>query len=174
MWIVIDGYNLIRRSPLLAPLDRRDLGEGREALLAALVAYRRLKGHRITLVFDGRERGGVSVQVAPVAGVQVVFSSRGERADEVILRLVQKAPGGSVVVTSDRALALAIGRTGAVVFSAEEFEERLERALREEDGAAACEDEEPTSEATGPRKMKGAARRPSKQARRRITALGRL
>ena len=107
MWIVIDGYNLIRRSPLLAPLDRRDLGEGREALLAALVIYRRLKGHRITLVFDGRERGGVSVQVAPVAGVQVVFSSRGERADEVILRLVQKAPGGSVVVTSDRALALA-------------------------------------------------------------------
>lgn len=174
MWIVIDGYNLIRRSPLFAPVDRRDLGEGRETLLAALVAYRRLKGHRITVVFDGRERGGARVQVAPVAGVQVVFSSRGEQADEVILRLVEKAPGGSVVVTSDRALALAIGRTGAVVLSAEEFEERLDRALREEDGGAACEDDEPTSEATGPRKVKGAARRPPKRARRRMTTLGRL
>ncbi len=174
MWIVIDGYNLIRRSPLLAPLDRRDLAEGREALLAALVAYRRLKGHRITVVFDGRERGGASIQGAPVAGVQVVFSSRGERADEVILRLVEKAPAGSVAVTSDRALALAIGRAGAVVLSAEEFEERLDRTLRKEDGGGACEDDEPTSEATGLRKVKGAARRPSKRARRRITTLGRL
>ena len=176
MWIVVDGYNLIRRSPKLASLDRRDLGEGRDALLGALGVYRRLKGHRITVVFDGWERAGGGEQATQVAGVRVIFSRRGDRADQAILRLVEKAPAGAVVVTSDRALAEAAGRTGAVALSAEEFEERLERALREggEDGAE--EEDEAASEALrpGPRKMKGAARRPSKRARRRSIALGRL
>jgi len=174
MWIVIDGYNIIRRSPRLAPLDRRDLGEGRDALLAALSAYRRVKGHRITVVFDGWERGGASEQAALVAGVRVVFSRRGERADQAILRLVEKTPAGSVVVTSDRALGNEAEQKGAVVLSAEEFEEPLNRALREEDDGGSQEDDEPTSEALGPRKMKGNARRPPKRARRRITTLGRL
>ncbi len=173
MWIVVDGYNVIRRSPIFAALDRRDLEEGRAALLTALGDYRRLKGHRITVVFDGWQRGGVGEQASLIAGIRVVFSRRGERADQTILRLVEKQ-SGTIVVTSDRALAQAVEQTGALVLSAEEFEERLERALRQDDGPAAQEDTEATSEALGPRKMKGAARRPSKRARRRITILGRL
>ena len=174
MWIVIDGYNVIRRSPLLAPLDRRDLKEGRDALLASLGAYRRLRGHRITVVFDGWGQSRAGEQAAQVAGVRVVFSRSGERADQVILRLVEKAAAGSVVVTSDRALAQEVALTGAVVLSAEEFEGRLDRALREGNGESAEEDDEPTSEALGPRKLKGAARRPTKRARRRITTIERL
>ena len=174
MWLVIDGYNVIRRSPRLAPLDRRDLEEGRDALLAALSAYRRVKGHRITVVFDGWERGGISQKTAKVDGVRVVFSGRGDRADQAILRLVEKAPAGSVVVTSDRALGNEAERKGAVVLSAEEFEERVTRALDEGDDGDSQEDDEPTSETLGPRKMKGAARRPPKRAKRRIIALGRL
>jgi len=174
MWIVIDGYNVIRRSPLLAPLDRRDLKEGRDALLAALGAYRRLKGHRITVVFDGWGQSGSSEQAALVAGVRVIFSRSGERADQVILRLVEKAAAGSVVITSDRALAQEVALTGSVALSAEEFEERLDRALTEGNGESAQEDDEPTSEAPGPRKRKGAARRPSKRAKRRMRTLGRL
>lgn len=174
MWIVIDGYNVIRRSPTLAPIDRRDLEEGRNALLAALGAYRRLKAHRITVVFDGWDRGGTLGDSTMVAGVRVLFSRRGERADQVILRLVEKASAGSVVVTSDRDLAQEVGRKGAVVLSAEEFEERLNRALEEGDGTDSHEDDEPTSHGPGPQKMKGVAWRPSKRAKRRRNALGRL
>jgi predicted RNA-binding protein with PIN domain len=174
MWIVIDGYNLIRRSARLASLDRRDLQEGRSVLLGALGAYRRLKGHRLTVVFDGWDRGAPSEQATLVAGVQVVFSRRGERADESILRLVKRAPVGSVVVTSDRALALEAGRTGAAVISSEEFEERLTGALKDGDGEDARDDDESTSDGSGSRKVKGAPRRPSKRAKRRFNALGRL
>src|SRR3972149_1591902 len=98
MWVVIDGYNLIRRSPQLHPLDRRDLQEGREALLATLGAYRRLKGHRITVVFDGWEQGGISEQVRLTAGLQVVFSRRGERAGQALARSVENSPSGAVGV----------------------------------------------------------------------------
>lgn len=174
MWIVIDGYNLIRRSPRLQPLDRRDMEEGREALLTALAAYRRLKGHRITIVFDGWERGGISEQVRLTAGLQVVFSRRGERADQAILRFVEKAPSGAVVVTSDRALADEVARTGALVLSAEEFHERLDRALREGDESGFQKDDDSDSESPGSRRLKGPARRPSRQAKRRITTLKRL
>ncbi|WP_337287811.1 NYN domain-containing protein [Candidatus Methylomirabilis sp.] len=174
MWIVIDGYNLIRRSPRLSLLDRRDMEEGREALLTALAAYRRLKGHRITVIFDGWERGGISEQVKLTAGLQVVFSRRGERADQAILRCVEKAPSGAIVVTSDRALANEVARTGALVLSTEEFHERLDRVLQERDGGEFQKDDESSPESSGPRRLKGPARRPSKQAKRRMTTLKRL
>lgn len=174
MWIVIDGYNLIRRSPRLSLLDRRDMEEGREALLTALAAYRRLKGHRVTVVFDGWERGGTSEQVKLTAGLQVVFSRRGERADQTILRFVEKTPAGAVVITSDRAVADEAARIGALVLSTEEFHERLDRALREGNENEFQKDDESISEPTGPRRLKGPARRPSKHAKRRITTLKRL
>lgn len=177
MWIVIDGYNLIRRSPRLALLDRRDMEEGRDALLASLAAYRRLKGHRITVVFDGWERGGMREQVTTISGLQVIFTRRGEQADQAILRCVERAPTGAVVVTSDRAVAEGAARTGAVALSAEEFHERLDRALREEDEGGFYkeeDDDESDSDYPGPRGRKGPTRRPSRQAKRRITTLKRL
>jgi predicted RNA-binding protein with PIN domain len=175
MWIVIDGYNLIRRSPRFSLLDRRDMEEGREALLTTLAAYRRIKGHRITVVFDGWERGGMSEQVKLASGLQVVFTRRGEQADQAILRFVERAPSGAVVVTSDRALADGVARTGAVTLSAEEFHERLDRTLRDGgEGEFQKDDDEPDSEYPGPRSRKGPTRRPSKQAKRRITTLKRL
>lgn len=174
MWIVIDGYNLIRRSPRLSLLDRRDMEEGRTALLAELSAYRRLKGHRITVVFDGWERGGIGEQVGGTAGLQVIFSRRGERADQTILRRVERAPSGTVVVTSDRALADEVRRTGASVVSTEEFHERLDCALRAGDGGEFDKDDESVTESSEARRLKGPARRPSKQAKRRMTTIKRL
>ena len=175
MWIVIDGYNVIRRSPRLSLLDRRDMQEGRETLLTTLAAYRRLKGHRITVVFDGWERGGLREQVSQTAGLQVIFTRRGERADQAILRFVEKASSGTVVITSDRALADEVARTGALVLSAEEFHERLDCALQERDkGEWEKEEDESASESRGPRRPKGPTRRPSRQAKRRITTLKRL
>ena len=55
MWLIVDGYNVIRQWPELAMLDRTELQAGRKALLAELRGYRRAKGHRITVVFDGGE-----------------------------------------------------------------------------------------------------------------------
>ncbi len=174
MWIVIDGYNLIRRSPRLALLDRRDMEEGRNALLTILAAYRRLKGHRITVIFDGWERGEIREQVKLTAGLQVVFSRRGERADQTIVRFIQQAPSGAVVVTSDRALADEVLRTGAMVLLAEEFHERLDLALREGSENEFQKDDDVDSELPETRRPKGPARRPSKQAKRRISTLKRL
>ena len=126
MWIILDGYNVIRQWPDLARLDRGDLQSGREALLHELQAYRRIKGHRITVVFDGREQGGFSEAAENVGGVGVRYSRRGETADLVIARLVAEGGGGAVVVSSDREVADAARRQGAAWLSAPEFMTRVE------------------------------------------------
>ena len=93
-YLIIDGYNLIRQWPELAMLDRADLQSGREALLQELRAYQREKRHRITVVFDGRERGGVSGGAENAGGIGVRYSRQGETADEVIAHLVAEAGMG--------------------------------------------------------------------------------
>lgn len=126
MWIIVDGYNVIRQWPELAVLDRADLQSGREALLHELQTYRRSKGHRITVVFDGREQGGFSEAAENVGGIGVRYSRRGETADLVISRLAAEGGEGAVVVSSDREVAAAARRQGAAWLSAPEFMAKVE------------------------------------------------
>ena len=126
MRIILDGYNVIRQWPELAMLDRGDLQAGRDALLRELQAYRRARGHRITVVFDGREQGGFSETAESVAGIAVRYSKRGETADAVIARLAADGGAGTVVVSSDREVAATARRYGAATLPAAEFVARLE------------------------------------------------
>jgi len=166
MRIVVDGYNLIRRSPELSALDRQDLELGREGLLGLLSPYQRLKGHRITVVFDGRE-GGFPLRHQERRGdLTVIFSKRGELADEVIKQL---SGPGTVVVTSDRELASASERAGAIALEAEAFWAKLEEAAYRLGKGLEEEEEEPP-----PAKRRGAARRPPKGIRRKEEVLRKL
>lgn len=162
MWLIIDGYNLIRQWPELAMLDRADLEAGREALLRELAAYRRTKGHEITVVFDGRGPGDAAGSGGRAAGLSVRFSRLGETADAVIGRLAAEGRARAVVVSSDRAVMDEARRHGAASLPSAEFLARLERgriaALKGGD------EEEPRAQKSG----KGAAHRLPK-AQRRLT-----
>ncbi|MFZ2088022.1 MAG: NYN domain-containing protein [Desulfobaccales bacterium] len=121
--LIVDGYNLIRQSPWLALLDARDLEEGREALLQALSDYRRRRAqHRITAVFDGWQGGALHESRDLYEGVGVIYSRRGERADEVIKRLLTREGKRAVMVSSDRELQDFAERVGATWVAAPEFE----------------------------------------------------
>jgi predicted RNA-binding protein with PIN domain len=163
MWIIVDGYNLIRQWPELAMLDRADLEEGREALLQELAAYRRTKGHQMTVVFDGRERGGVSEATTKAAGVTVRYSRQGETADEVIGRLAGEGRERAVVVSSDRAVMAEARRCGAACLSSSEFLEKLEISR-----IAAVKGGEDETQTRPQKSGKGTARRLPK-AQRRMT-----
>ncbi len=161
--LLIDGYNLIRRCPELARLDREDLARGREALLARLAVYRRVKAHRITVVFDGAGAPVGLPERDRKAGIRVLFSRGGETADRLIARLAREEPESALVVTSDAALQRAVSSSGAAVVSVEEFATRLELAL----GGGAVDDSPKDFE--GHRivtRKKGNPRRASKRERR--------
>lgn len=164
MWIIVDGYNVIRQWPEMAMLDRADLQSGREALLKALQSYRQARGHRITVVFDGREQGGFSEGSESAAGIGVRYSRRGETADAVIARLAAEGGKGAVVVSSDREVADAARRHGAAWFSAPEFMTRVE-ASRLASLKGGEEEDRPMKPG------KGAARRLPKAERQRLRRL---
>ena len=127
MHIIIDGYNLIRQSDSLRRYERFSLEEGRKALIRFIAVYRKQKGHKVTVVFDGWESGPAEEERDRQEGIDIIYSRRGEKADDVIKRRVEKMGEEIVVVTSDRDIANFVIRRGGTAISSREFEELISR-----------------------------------------------
>lgn len=126
--IIVDGYNLIRQSNIFNPLDRKDIQLGRAALIDTLAAYKRIKGHPITVVFDGTNAPSISQNRDQIKGIRIKFSQRGESADAVIKRLAASKKEKALIVSSDQEVVqFALSRGCAAITSAG-FEEKLEMA----------------------------------------------
>jgi predicted RNA-binding protein with PIN domain len=126
--IIIDGYNLIRQSDSLKPIDKDDLQLGREALIDRLAAYKRIKGHLITVVFDGSPAFSHFGSTRQDKGIRVKFSKHGETADTVISRMASREREKALVVSSDNELVQRCASRGAATVGAREFEEKMEMA----------------------------------------------
>ena len=127
MHIIIDGYNLIRQSVALRRYERISLEEGRRALIRFAALYKRSKGHKVTVVFDGWEGGPADEERDRQEGIDIVYSRRGEKADDVIKRMVQHRGEECAVVTSDRDIADFVSRRGGTAVSSQEFEALVDR-----------------------------------------------
>lgn len=119
--LIIDGYNLLGRIGLFSEQSETM----REALLQALGGYRHKKNHPITVVFDGWQQGHPTERHEHRAGVQVIYSKRGERADQVIQRLARDYGSDCAVVSSDQEVARSARVSGAFVLGAQEFAAKL-------------------------------------------------
>lgn len=126
--IIIDGYNLIRQSSSFSDLDRQDIQLGREALLDTLAAYKRIKHHKITVVFDGTEAPPFSQHERRVKGIKVKFSRKGELADSVIKRMVSREREKALVVSSDMDVVSFAASKGAATIRSSDFEEKITMA----------------------------------------------
>jgi predicted RNA-binding protein with PIN domain len=167
MHLIVDGYNVIRQSRELQLLDARELEAGRTALLARLATYRARRRHQITVVFDGWQGGEPLESRDRQAGLSIIYSRRGEKADEVIKRLLAADRQRAMVVTSDREIQVWAGAVGATWITAAQFELQYLLAAEADDG------EEPVE--TGARgSKKGPARRLPKSQRRRQQRLKKL
>ena len=127
MHIIIDGYNLIRQSVALRRYERFSLEAGRKALIRFTALYKRRKGHKVTVVFDGWEAGPAEEERDRQEGIDIVYSRRGEKADDVIKRMVQHGGEECVVVSSDRDIADFVSRRGGTAVSSQEFEALIDR-----------------------------------------------
>ena len=142
MHVIIDGYNLIMTSTEYGATLGKGMKKARRGLINDLIGYRKVRGHAVTVVFDATEAGGVERGVESDGGINIIFSKKNERADDIIVELVQKTAGiERVVVTSDKAVGRASGRRGAAVISSEGFIEKMEEAMNPE-GEEGEEDED--------------------------------
>jgi predicted RNA-binding protein with PIN domain len=123
--LIIDGYNLLGARGQITARPGSNLDLVREELVRELGLYGQLKAHAITLVFDGwRQDIGVE-RHEHRSGVQVVYTKRGERADQVIQRLAVRYGRHCAVVSSDREVAHSALAQGALVLSSAEFARKL-------------------------------------------------
>jgi predicted RNA-binding protein with PIN domain len=111
--LIVDGYNVLFACTDLAHLARRSIEEGRHLLIDYLAA--KVGKYDITIVYDGWLHGSASQSTTRSRGVRVVFSRQGERADEVIKRLIDASNGTAIVVSNDNEVrAYALGASCAV------------------------------------------------------------
>jgi predicted RNA-binding protein with PIN domain len=125
----------------------RDKTGARRRLLVELARFARGAGRTLAVVFDGTPDEHFP-DGASFMGVRVFYAERGSNADERIKRMVDESRERRTlwVVTSDRALADYVRRSGAQVVRAGDFRRRLDEAGREEDAERATR---PTRNADG-------------------------
>jgi len=158
--VIVDGYNLIKRDPLLLALEQRSLATARQALIARLMSSYNLRACDITVVFDG------SVVAPPAAAterwgrIKVVYSRPPQTADDVIRGLVAAAkdPSQVVVLSDDRELRDSVQTRGGVV--AGSADRRAPRPVDKEERDAADHRSQPKK--GNPRRAKKKDRRSSK------------
>ena len=120
--LIVDGYNVTMRGYKDLSLEQQ-----RARLIRGLGGLAAQTGTETTIVFDGAER----IHGLPPAprGVRVLFSRKGETADEVIRALVRAEPNGRpiIVISSDREVADGTRRHGAYPLSSDTLLRRLGR-----------------------------------------------
>ena len=121
--LIVDGYNVTKRG-----FAEMSLEQQRKRLITGLGGIAAQTGDEVTVVFDGAER----VHGLPPSprGVRVLFSRKGDTADELIRQLVRAEPAGRplVVVSSDREVADGVRRHGAYPMGADSLLRRLARS----------------------------------------------
>jgi uncharacterized protein len=129
MHLVIDGYNLLHVTRSLLHVDSNELQRERDALVEELAAYARARCCEITVVFDGWQAGRSTEKKEQKKRIELIFSRLGEKADEVIKRLVREKGSAVIVITSDREISRHAERLSVAWISSERFRDKLDQAL---------------------------------------------
>ena len=172
--LIVDGYNLLAQTGRIGGGTSLHSEMAREALLRDLAAYRQRKSHAITVVFDGWQQGWGTEQREHRLGLEIIFSRRGEKADQVIQRLAADFGSSCAVVSSDREIGDFVTAQGAFVMKAQEFVEKLREgsnsarvsAHKELDTGEDLHPKRGSEKRGNPRKLPKALRQRSRQLKR--------
>jgi len=142
--LIIDGYNLIRQVDELMRLENESLEAARSGLLKRLRAYRRYKPHQITVVFDGRSEFSERAEPFREGGITLCFSTSHEKADDVMIRLLQKHNPETIVVSSDRFVQQQAAAKGCAIMDSVSFYQKLILSVQMEMSGTNIEQTKPT------------------------------
>jgi hypothetical protein len=148
--------------------------KARDELLSQLAEYRKNRAHDITVVFDGYKSGMATQQVSCRDEIKIIYTRLGEKADDVIKKIVSRERREWVVVTADREIVDHAWSAGSVPVLPDKFMDIIARACRSDS------DEEPVVTGGGEddpdegRDRKGNPYKPSKKVKALRRALGKL
>jgi predicted RNA-binding protein with PIN domain len=127
MWLIVDGYNVIKSTGFLDDFKFTELKNQREKFLSLLSNYKRKGNHKITVVFDGSKSSQEFVHRENINGIEVIYSKSGQTADELIKDIVEKSsnPKEILVVSSDKGILYYVKMLGASTTLAEELYSKI-------------------------------------------------
>lgn len=98
--ILVDGYNVIKNNEPFRSAQKHGLSHARTILIQQVHSKYRHTPYHVTIVFDG---DGANEIVMHERRLQIIFSRRGETADQVIVRKANElsAQGQEVETVSD-------------------------------------------------------------------------
>ena len=100
--ILVDGYSLLHNWPELAAGAPRHSERARDALVEMLQHYQAASGTPVTVFFDGTGARRTKPKNNSGGAVEVLFSSSGQTADDLIERAAHRfQPYGEVLVVTD-------------------------------------------------------------------------
>jgi len=161
--LIIDGYNLIG-------IQHRDLRKEREALIQQLITYKKLRGHDITVVFDGWKTGSHREEHLATGGIHVIYSRLGDTADDLIRKMLMQDGKERIVITSDREISRHAWSAGAVPVPSDLFRKRLDQSGRHTSGEGSGNTEDDDDDLA----HQGNARRLSKKDKALVRVLRKL
>jgi predicted RNA-binding protein with PIN domain len=128
--ILVDGYSLLHHWPELAEGAPRHSEAARDALVEMLQSYQDACGTPVTVFFDGRGNKKKPKNESNNA-VEVLFSSAGQTADDLIERAAHRfqSYGEVLVVTDDFAERDTVSGFGGQVASCGNFIAMIQNAL---------------------------------------------
>jgi len=131
--ILVDGYSLLHNWPALAPGRARYSAAARDELVHRLTLYQDAAGTPVTVVFDGSGLPAGRPTAASSTAVEVLYSRKGQTADQMIERAVHRfGPYGEVlVVTDDQAERETVTSLGGSAASCLNFIQMVGNALAE-------------------------------------------
>jgi predicted RNA-binding protein with PIN domain len=131
--ILVDGYSLLYSWPRLAPGRARHSAAARDELIRRLTLYQDAAGTPVTVFFDGSGPPIGRPTAAASTGVEVLYSRKGQTADQMIERAAHRfGPYGEVLaVTDDQAERDTVISLGGSAASCWCFIQMVQNALAE-------------------------------------------
>jgi predicted RNA-binding protein with PIN domain len=123
---MIDGFNVIRSGSTAALFDPTDIDSASDYLISRLSDYRKIKRIAITVVYDATDGISLTRKTNRLKGIELIYSKRGETADQVIIEAIRHKTDGLVVVSSDRAIIDEAKRHGVAFITPGRLEDALD------------------------------------------------
>ena len=127
-WLIVDGYNMIGSWGWLQELAQEDIAAARDALAHTLLDYVGWTDQTLLLVYDAYDGRGSerATRLAAEAEHLLIYTARGQTADQYIERFVREQDGEFTVASSDGLVQVMIF-AHATRMSARELQIAIER-----------------------------------------------
>ena len=119
--IIVDGYNFIFNSHFKFRFKSDELQKLREETINFLSKYYNVKRNKVIVVFDGYNTDEPSESKYNRQNIEIIYSKKDEKADDVIVRLAKSIIGSLIIVTNDNDIRRRVSGDSCSCLDVDEF-----------------------------------------------------